>query len=156
MFRIKCIHFIALGLMFVIATGEAENVFARDESVMRDSELYPQQVLIRVKIDMTPKEVKFLLGQPDSSSYFGPPKMIYGRLRIIFSGNDRVKEIQYHGRCGYVPLKKGTYNILDNPGGVKPLVIEALSRNDLLCPGHDFKRRIAECIAEVMDYVYGT
>jgi hypothetical protein len=156
MFRLKWINFLVLGVISVIAAGEAENAFARDELVIGDSGLYPRHIIARIEIDMTPKDVKSFLGQPDTGSYVEHTKMIYGRLQIIFSGENRVKEIQYHGRCGFVPLKKRDYNILNNPDSVRSFVIEALSRNDLLCPGHAFKRRIDECIAEVMDYVYGT
>jgi hypothetical protein len=146
-----------MGLMFVIAAVEADNVFAKDEYGDRDSgsKLYPRRILTSIEIDMTLKDVKILLGQPDRRSYFGHSKMTYGKLQIIFSGENRVMEIQYHGKCGFVPLKKRGFNILSNPSGVRPFVIEALSRNDLLCPGHAFKRRIAECMAEVMDYIYG-
>jgi hypothetical protein len=158
MSRIKCIKSITLGLMFVITGVATHNVFAKDESFKRNSgsRLYPQRILTSIDMDMTLKDVKFLLGQPDRRSYFGHSKMTYGRLQIIFSEKNRVKEIQYHGTCGFVPLKKRDFNILTNPRGVRSFVIEALSRNDLLCPGHAFNRRITECIAEVMDYVYGT
>ncbi|MGD2269006.1 MAG: hypothetical protein PVI06_01290 [Desulfobacterales bacterium] len=156
MFSIKYINFFVLGVISVIAAAEAETAFARYEPVIGDSGLYPRHIIARIEIDMTPKDVKSVLGQPDTSSYLGHAKMIYDRLQIVFSGDNRVKEIQYHGRCGFVPLKRRGYNILNNPDSVRPFVIEALSRNDLLCPGHDFKRRIDECIAEVMDYVYGT
>jgi hypothetical protein len=104
---------------------------------------------------MTAKEVEDILGKPDKPKFFRYRKMRYGKLQIILSKKKRVEEIMYNGICGFVSVKNRNFNILQNPEGIRPFVVEALSRNDLLCPGHDFKRRITECIAEIMDYVSG-
>ena len=157
MLRIKNILFLVPVLIFAIAFVGAHTVWAGQAYAMKDIRSNPdvRRILTGIEIDMTAKEVEYLLGKPDKPKFFRFRKMRYGKLQIVLSKKKRVEEIGYNGKCGFVPVKNRNFNMLQNPEGIKPFVVEALSRNDLLCPGHDFKRRISECIAEVMEYVYG-
>jgi hypothetical protein len=113
-----------------------------------------KRILTAIEMDMTPKDVEYILGKPDKQKKFEDRQMRYGRLRIFFSEENLVREITYDGKCGFVPLKNQDANILINPGGIRPFVIEALSRNDLLCPSHAFERRINECVSEIIEYLH--
>jgi hypothetical protein len=155
--RIKHILFLVPGLICAIALVGDQTVWAGHAYAMKDNRsiLDARRILTGIEIDMTAKEVEYILGKPDNSQFFRYRKMRYGKLQIILSKKKRVEEIRYNGICGFLPVKNRNFNILQDPEGIRPFVVEALSRNDLLCPGHDFKRRITECIAEVLDYVYG-
>jgi hypothetical protein len=157
MLRIKYILFLVPGLICAIALAGAQTVWAGHAYAMKDNRSNPdaRRILTGIEIDMTAKEVEDILGKPDKPKFFRYRKMRYGKLQIILSKKKRVEEIMYNGICGFVSVKNRNFNILQNPEGIRPFVVEALSRNDLLCPGHDFKRRITECIAEIMDYVSG-
>ena len=157
MLRIKYILFLVPGFICAIALGDAHTVRAGQAYAMQDTRSNPdvRRILSGIEIDMTAKEVEHILGKPDKPKLFRYHKMRYGKLQIVLSKKKRVEEIRYNSICGFVPVKNRNFNILQNPEGIRPFVVEALSRNDLLCPGHDFKRRITECIAEVVDYVYG-
>ena len=157
MLRIKNILFLVLGLICAITLVGAQTIRQDHAYAMKDnhSNSDAKRILTGIEIDMTAKEVEYILGKPDQPKLFRFRKMRYGKLQIVLSKKKRVEEIGYDGKCGFVPVKNRNFNIIQNPEGIKPFVVDALSRNDLLCPGHDFKRRITECIAEVMDYVYG-
>jgi hypothetical protein len=157
MLRIKYILFLIPGLICTVALVGTQTVWAGPACAMKDNRFTrdARRILTGIQIDMTDKEVEYILGKPDKPKFFKYRKMRYGKLQIILSKKKRVEEIRYNGICGFVPVKNRNFNILQNPERIRPFVVEALSRNDLLCPGHDFKRRITECIADVMDYVYG-
>jgi hypothetical protein len=157
MLRIKYNLFLVSGLICAFAFLGAQTVWAGHAYAMMDNRSNPdaKRILTGIEIDMTAKQVEYILGKPDNPQFFSYRRMQYGKLQIILSKKKRVEEIRYNGICGFVLVKNRNFNILQNPEGIRLFVVEALSRNDLLCPGHDFKRRITECIADVMDYVYG-
>ena len=157
MLRIKIILFLVLGLICAIILVGTQTNRADHAYAMKDNRSKPdaRRILTGIEIDMAAKEVEYILGKPDKPKLFRFREMRYGKLQIVLSKMKRVEEIGFNGKCGFVPVKNRKFSIIQNPEGIKPFVVDALSRNDLLCPGHDFKRRITECIAEVMDYVYG-
>lgn len=112
------------------------------------------RILTAIQIDMTPKDVEYILGKPDKQTKIEDRQMDYGRFRIYFTEENLVREITYGGKCGFVPVKNQDFNILNDPGAIRPFVIEALSRNDLLCPSHAFERRINECVSEIIEYLH--
>ena len=157
MLRLNYILNLVPGLICALAFVFAQTVWAGQAYAMQDNRSNPdaRRILTGIEIDMTAKEVEYILGKPDKPKLFRYRRMRYGKLQIILSNKKRVEEIRYNGMCGFVLVKNRNFNILQNPEGIRPFVVDSLSRKDLLCPGHDFKRRITECIAEVMDYVYG-
>jgi len=149
--------YLRLVILFGLSMLGAGTIWANHEYVRKHTltKTDAKHILTSIEIDMALEDVTFILGNPDRQKNSKDRKMSYGRLRIVFSAENRVRQITYDGRCGLVTVKNRDFNILINPKNLRRFVIEALSRNDLLCPGHTFERRIGECISEIMTYVRG-